>query len=168
MKPPYVPRKDKPVSPRIARLAEQGLALSEKTQDWLSGGYSASPWDDEIRGELFSGFPILPLMALQGYLEKVRRLMDNVLNHADFTGNQKLHEEVEHTWQTLQEEVDELAMHLYVATFEFDPSNAFKGALKAVAILHKFRVLLPDEAESLSKLGDNIQNYLNAVHPQPD
>lgn len=165
MKEPYTPRPDAAVSPEVARIASQGLNLSQKTQDWLSGSYRKHPWDDEIRANLISVFPILPLANLQHYIARVRALMDNVLNHADFTGNQKLHEEVEHTWEALQEDVDELAMRMYIATFVFDLSNSSRGVLKAVSLLHKFRVLLPDEAEKLSRLSDNIQNYFESVHP---
>lgn len=168
MRPPYIPHRHAPVSPQIARMAEQGLNFSEKTQDWLNGGYAESSWDDDIRRELFSVFPILPLMMLNKYMEKVRRLMDNVLSHADFTGNQKLHEEVGNTWELLQNEVDEMAMRIYVATFIFDLGNAVKSRLRAVSILHKLRVLLPEEADDIINLSENIQNYLEAVHPTPD
>jgi hypothetical protein len=83
-------------------------------------------------------------------MEKVRRLMDNVLNHADFTGNQKLHEEVGHTWEMLQDEVDEVAMRIYVATFEFDREMPSTAPSRPYPDLHKFRVLLPEEADNLT------------------
>lgn len=168
MKTPYIPRKNAPVSPYVARITAQGLNLSEKTQDWLSGGYANHSWDDSIRNELLFVFPILPLTRLYQYMKKVRLLMNNVLSHADFTGNQKLREEVGHTWEMLQEEVDELAMRIYISTFQFDPSNTFKGTLRTLSILQKLRVLLPEETDNLSKMSDSIQNYFESVHPTKD
>ena len=159
----YILKTPGEVHPQIARMVEQGLPLSPETQDWLSGGHLQADWDEDIRRDLFSCFPILPLVNVQRQLDLVRTMMDNVMQHADFTGNPELHTEVERTWNLLQEELDRLFCNVYLATFvEEAAMYAVLAMDQTRSVFRKFKVLFANQRLDLSRMEENLVEYLGA------
>jgi hypothetical protein len=157
----YAIRSESHIHPRIAELVEQGIELSPETQDWLSGGHVDSEWDEDIQKNLFTSLPILPLVSLQRQLEQVRTMMDNVMQHAEFTGNPELHTEVERTWSLLQEEMDRLFRNVYIATCVEDCAlYAMLAVEQTRSVFRKFKVLFANQRTDLMRMEENLVDYL--------
>jgi len=157
----YPLRTEVPVHPRIAELVAQGIDLSPATQDWLSGGHLDSEWDEEIQKNLFTSLPILPLVSLHRQMDQVRTMMDNVMQHAEFTGNPELHTEVERTWGLLQEEMDRLFRNVYIATCVEEPALfAMLAVEQTRSVFRKFKVLFANQRTDLSRMEENLVDYL--------
>ncbi|PKN25468.1 MAG: hypothetical protein CVU65_08695 [Deltaproteobacteria bacterium HGW-Deltaproteobacteria-22] len=157
----YPIRTESEIHPRISELVAQGVGLSPAAQDWLSGGHVDSEWDEDIQKNLFLCMPILPLVSLQRQLDQVRTMMDNVMQHAEFTGNPELHTEVERTWSLLQEEMDRLFRNVYIATFVEDPAlYAMLGVEQTKSVFRKFKVLFANQRTDLMRMEENLVEYL--------
>jgi len=157
----YPLRTEGGVHPRIAELVDQGIDLSLATQDWLSGGHVDSEWDEEIQKNLFTSLPILPLVSLHRQMDQVRTMMDNVMQHAEFTGNPELQTEVERTWGLLQEEMDRLFRNVYIATCVEEPAlYAMLAVEQTKSVFRKFKVLFANQRNDLTRLEENLVEYL--------
>ncbi len=164
----YTLREDAVIHPEIARMVEDGILLSPETQDWLSGGHRVSDWDEDIRRNLLSCIPILPLVFIQRQMDQVRAMMDNVLQHAELTGNPNLHTEVERTWTLLQEELDRLVRHVYLAGFsEQSEMFAMMAMEQTRSVFKKFKVLFSTQRANLHRMEENLLEYLGGFVQEP-